>query len=275
MKVLRPDSVESFKSRDSSFSAGTKQPSLWDIPWSQRRPKPLALQSQARDLSPPSPKGQIVQEKALQFHLSVSSLLVSRTPSFLEQSSMAREAAPQPGVSVEGGRNRRANSTPRQANIKVRKWGFGSAESREPQSLPGSIGPTMSSALGTSSRFVTIRNPPLTGDGTSESPRGRAVGGTAFPLPSSPCITPLPCTDKGLPPPRTNNQGILRARLSQGSTIYIFRISGTTRWLGHKCPPWPAIRQGKDHSWTAGWCKDDAWPHQHRAEDTLFLLCRP
>lgn len=94
MKVLRPDSVKSFKSRDSSFSAGTKQPSPQDIPWSQRQPKPLALQSQVRALSPPSPKGEVVQEKQkqkkLQFHLSVSSLLVGRTPSFLEESGMAR-----------------------------------------------------------------------------------------------------------------------------------------------------------------------------------------
>lgn len=63
MKVLRPDSVESFKSRDSSFSAGTEQPLLHNISWSQRRPKPLALQNQVRVLSPPSPKREKVQEK--------------------------------------------------------------------------------------------------------------------------------------------------------------------------------------------------------------------
>lgn len=67
MKVLRSDSVKSLKSRDSSFSAGTEQPSLQDIPWSQRQPKPLALQSQARVLSPLSPKGEKVQEKSYNF----------------------------------------------------------------------------------------------------------------------------------------------------------------------------------------------------------------
>lgn len=56
IKVLRPDSLESFKSRDPSFSAGTEQPSLQDIPWSQRRPKLLAPQSQVRIFSPPVPK---------------------------------------------------------------------------------------------------------------------------------------------------------------------------------------------------------------------------
>lgn len=76
------------------------------------------------------------------------------------------------------------NSTT-QANNKVRKRGFGSAESRGPQSLPGSIGPTMSSALGTSGGFVTICSPSLMGESTSESPQGRAVQETAFPLPSS------------------------------------------------------------------------------------------
>lgn len=80
----------------------------------------------------------------------------------------------------------RANSTTPQANNKVRKSGFGSAESRGPQSLPGSIGPTISSALGTSSGFVTICSPSLTGDSTGESPQGRAVQGAELPLPKQP-----------------------------------------------------------------------------------------
>lgn len=82
------------------------------------------------------------------------------------------------------------------------------------------------------------------------------------------------CWEEG-PPPCASKRGVLRVRLSQGSMILIsvtfFRLSGATRWLGHKCPPWPAVRQGRDHSQTAGWCKDDAWPHQHKAGDTLFL----
>lgn len=102
------------------------------------------------------------------------------------------QAAPQPGVSVEGGRNLGANSTTQQAN-KVKKWGFRSAESRGPQSLPDSIGPTMSSALGTSNGFVTICNPSLMGDSTGESPQGRAVWETAFPLPKQPWEGAPPC----------------------------------------------------------------------------------
>lgn len=160
-----------------------------------------------------------------------------------------------------------ANSTTQQAN-KVKKWGFRSAESRGPQSLPGSIGPRMSSALGTSNGFVTICNPSLMGDSTGESPQGRAVWETAFPLPSShgkeqPPHHSASMHGQGLvttgsillgrgPPPCASNRCVLRARLSQGSTIHtsdpFLRISGATRWLGHKCPPQPAIRQGKDHS---------------------------
>ena len=106
-------------------------------------------------------------------------ILAGEQDSFLEQPNMAR-AGSSP-ARCQCWRQEHGGTT-QQANIKVRKRGFGS---RGPQSLPGSVGPTWSSALGTSSEFVTVRSLSPTGDSTGESPKGRAVQGTAFPLPGS------------------------------------------------------------------------------------------
>lgn len=94
VKVLRPGSTESLKSKDMSCST------MWhcqDIPTPQRQQKLLALQSQARVLSPSSLIEKKVQEKAT---TSLSFILTSKTPS-LKQSYSARAAALQPSVSIE------------------------------------------------------------------------------------------------------------------------------------------------------------------------------
>lgn len=95
MKVLRPGSTESLKSKDMSCST------MWhcqDIPASQRQQKLLTLQSGKGEQGLPQLLNRKkVQEKA---KTSLSFILTSKTPS-LKQSYSARAAALQPSVSIE------------------------------------------------------------------------------------------------------------------------------------------------------------------------------
>lgn len=116
----------------------------------------------------------------------------------------------------------------------------------------------------------------LTGDSTAESPERRGCPGTrlwggAAPPASLSCFCARTCHPG---PSRWEEDSTMcqqpgwpRARLSQGSTIRVgdpfLKAAGATRWLGHKCPPWPASGRGKDHS------KGGVWSHQRRQGNTL------
>lgn len=197
-----------------------------------------------RVLSLPAPKEKKVQENKLQFLISASSLLVSRT------SSQRSPAEPEQGlpslVSVWREAGMWAQAAPLTSQQQGDKVGFGAGRVQGiPKPLRGSVGPPVAAP--------------------SESPQERAVQGTASPpqsrgkeQPPHPCShtrtvlrsillghRATPCaSSRGVPGLYNPHQ-----RLS-------LKISGATRWLGHKCPPGPAPRQGTDHGWTAGWHKD-------------------
>lgn len=122
------ESAESL--RDSSFSAGTEQPLLQAIPWSQSRAREGSSPCQPQRRKSPRKQATIPY---------FSSIPAAEHDFFLEEPSRGRAGAPQPGVSVKGGRDTGASSTTQQANNRERKWDLGPAECRGCQSLPGAV----------------------------------------------------------------------------------------------------------------------------------------
>lgn len=172
-KVLRPDSVESFKGRDSSFSAGTERHSLQDITWSQR---PSKTEPGEGPLSP-QPQRRKSPGKKLQFHLSMSSLLVSRIPSSLEQTNPARSPA-RSVLREQEQQDKQHHSTSQEQGKKV---GFWVSRVQGKPKPPRQCWSHNEPSAGDLQRVCHQ----LMGDSTGESPKGRGCPGTSLPPPSS------------------------------------------------------------------------------------------